>query len=150
MAADLELAAETVERSRLGALLHDVGLLASSVDDAMAERDAGHMAMGDQCLAGIEALAHIAPIVRAHHEHFDGTGQPDGLRGAEIPIEGRLIAVADAFERDANRSGRSNPIASTIGRLWAGSGTLYDPEVVTVVTRIFRQPGFVKHAAAAP
>jgi putative nucleotidyltransferase with HDIG domain len=148
IARDLELSTEIVERTRLGALLHDIGLLSSTIEDAETERDTGHMATGDQCLAGIEALAYVAPIVRGHHEHFDGSGGPDGLRGAEIPIESRVIIVADAFERDANRAGRTNPVAATISNLWTRSGAIYDPEIVAAVTRIFRQPRLSRRAAS--
>lgn len=135
----LELADETIERSRLGALLHDIGLLTAGTEPALAERDPGHMTLSDRCLNGIAALKAIAPIVRAHHERFDGEGKPDGLQGAEIPIEARIINVADAFEQFANRSGRANPIAAAISELWQESSTVYDPDVVVAVTRLFNQ-----------
>jgi len=135
----LDVSGEDVESVRLGGLLHDIGLLTTGTDAAMAERDPGHASLGDRCLAGIESLKHIAPIVRAHHERFDGAGQPDGLRGAEIPIESRIIAVADAFEHLANRPGRTNPIAAAVSELWQDAGGLYDPDVVAAVTRIFNQ-----------
>ena len=135
----LNVTDEIVESIRLSALLHDVGLLTSGTDPALAERDPGHAALSDRCLAGIEPLRTLAPIVRAHHEHFDGSGRPEGLRGAEIPIEARIIAVADAFEHLANRAARTNPIAAAISELWQESGTVYDPDVVGAITRIFNR-----------
>ena len=56
-----------------------------------------HSENAETALAGIPALADLAPIVRAHHEHMDGTGYPDRLTGEEIPLESRVIAVVDAF-----------------------------------------------------
>jgi HD-GYP domain-containing protein (c-di-GMP phosphodiesterase class II) len=144
----LDLAVETLETIRLGGLLHDVGLLTTGTDPALAERDPGHMMLADQCLAGIDPLRFLGPIVRSHHERFDGSGQPDGLRGAEIPIESRIICVADAFEHLANRSGRSNPIVAAISELWQESGTMYDPDVVAAVTRIFNRHWRVHRTAA--
>jgi len=144
----LDLADETLESIRLGGLLHDVGLLTTGTDPALAERDPGHMTLADRCLAGIDPLRYLAPIVRAHHERFDGTGQPDGLRSAEIPIEARIIAVADAFEHLANRPGRSNPVAAAVSELWQESGTFYDPDVVAAVTRLFNQHWHVHRTAS--
>jgi response regulator RpfG family c-di-GMP phosphodiesterase len=111
----------------------------TGTDPALAERDPGHMALTDRCLAGIVPLRFLGSVVRSHHEHFDGTGKPDGLRGMEIPIEARIINVADAFEHLANRAGRTNPIAAAVSELWQDSGTIYDPDVVAAVTRLFNQ-----------
>ena len=144
----LELSDEVLERTRLGAMLHDLGLVTTGTEPALAERDPGHMTLSDRCLRGIEALKHIAPIVRGHHERFDGEGHPDGLRGAEIPIEARIICVADAFEQLANRPGRSNPIAAAVSELWQDSGTIYDPDVVAAVTRIFNQHWHIRRTAS--
>jgi HD-GYP domain-containing protein (c-di-GMP phosphodiesterase class II) len=144
----LEVEDEIVESIRLGALLHDVGLLTTGTDSALAERDPAHATLGDRCLAGIESLRDLAPIVRSHHEHYDGTGRPDGLRGAEIPIEARIIAVADAFEHLANRAARSNPIAQAISELWQESGTVYDPDVVAAITRLFNQHWHIRRKAS--
>jgi HD-GYP domain-containing protein (c-di-GMP phosphodiesterase class II) len=144
----LDLTADALEATRLAGLLHDIGHLTTGTDPALAERDPGHATLAERTLAGIEPLRHLAPIVRAHHEHFDGTGQPDGLRGAEIPIEARIIAVADAFEHLANRPGRTNPIAAAVSELWQDAGSVYDPDVVAVVTRLFNQHWRVRRKAS--
>lgn len=92
---------------RLGALLRDVGnarlpagLLSKSSEltpeeRAMLER---HPILGEEILAGFKRLAGLLPIVRHHHERLDGTGYPDGLRAEQIPLEVRIVSVADRFE----------------------------------------------------
>ena len=92
---------------RLGALLRDVGharlpgsLLAKSGElgpdeRAMLER---HPVLGEEILAGFKRLSGLLPIVRHHHERLDGTGYPDGLRAEQIPLEVRIVTVADRFE----------------------------------------------------
>ena len=92
---------------RLGALLKDVGnaklpasLLAkhgelTADERAMLER---HPLLGEEILAGFKRLSGLLPIVRHHHERLDGTGYPDGLRSEQIPLEVRIVTVADRFE----------------------------------------------------
>jgi putative two-component system response regulator len=92
---------------RLGSLLRDVGharlpaaLLAKSgeltpEERAMLER---HPALGEEILAGFKRLSGLLPIVRHHHERLDGSGYPDGLRAEQIPLEVRIVTVADHFE----------------------------------------------------
>ncbi len=92
---------------RLGALLRDVGnarvpaaILAKSgeltpEERAMLER---HPILGEEILSGFRRLSGLLPIVRHHHERLDGTGYPDGLRAEQIPLEVRIVSVADRFE----------------------------------------------------
>jgi putative two-component system response regulator len=92
---------------RLGALLRDVGnarlpaaILSKSgeltpEERAMLER---HPVLGEEILAGFKRLSGLLPIVRHHHERLDGTGYPDGLRAEQIPLEVRIVSVADRFE----------------------------------------------------
>jgi response regulator RpfG family c-di-GMP phosphodiesterase len=92
---------------RLGALLRDVGnarlpaaLLAkqgelTGEERAMLER---HPVLGEEILTGFKRLSGLLPIVRHHHERLDGTGYPDGLRAEQIPLEVRIVTVADRFE----------------------------------------------------
>ena len=102
----LGLDEQTKRRARIGALLHDIGMLA--IDRVILEQSAmlvdaewaqmqSHSHEGEALITAIPALREVALIVRAHHERLDGSGYPDGLRNYEIPIESRIIAVADAF-----------------------------------------------------
>jgi len=92
---------------RLGSLLRDVGnarvpaaILAKSgelspEERAMLER---HPILGEEILSGFKRLSGLLPIVRHHHERLDGSGYPDGLRAEQIPLEVRIVSVADRFE----------------------------------------------------
>jgi HD-GYP domain-containing protein (c-di-GMP phosphodiesterase class II) len=91
----------------LGALLHDIGKLA--VSDAILEKPGPlteeewavvkrHSDVGARMIEPIEVLSGAVPVVRHHHERYDGTGYPDGLEGEEIPLAARIVAAVDAFD----------------------------------------------------
>ncbi len=107
IAAALGLDEQTQRTVRLGALLRDVGYAKlpaeivahpgqlSDEERSVMER---HSALGEELLRGFTPLAHILPVVRLHHEQLDGSGYPDKLRGEQIPLEVRIVTVADRFE----------------------------------------------------
>jgi diguanylate cyclase (GGDEF)-like protein len=137
----LGLTADAVERVGHGALLHDVGKLAippeilhkdGALDDAEWRVMAEHPVIGEGILRRLPQLAPLAPIVRHEHEHWDGTGYPDGLAGPQIPIGSRIILACDAYaamttERPYRRAlGQADAVAE----LSARAGTQFDPTVV--------------------
>jgi HD-GYP domain-containing protein (c-di-GMP phosphodiesterase class II) len=91
-----------------------------------------HPEIGDRILATIPTLAHLRPGVRHHHEHYDGSGYPDGLAGAEIPLVARVLAVADACEAMLSpRPYREALLPDRVAaRLLEGAGHQWDPAVV--------------------
>jgi len=128
---------------RVASLMHDVGKIAVGANILQkpgqltsSERQGmeRHCEIGYQLLSGSdsELLELAATIALTHHERFDGTGYPQGLQGANIPAEGRVVAVADVF--DALTSDRSyRPAFSAteaVGILREGRGTQFDPEVL--------------------
>ncbi|MEO8286664.1 MAG: HD domain-containing phosphohydrolase [Chloroflexota bacterium] len=130
-----------------GALLHDVGKI--GVPDAILRKPGKltdeewiemkkHPEMGYRLLMGIEFLQETLPTVRHHHEHWDGSGYPSGLRGEEIPLEARIFAVADAF--DAITSERPYSAARTYEQAAAilreESGTTFDPRVIDAFMKV--------------
>ena len=137
----LGLATSKVERIADAALLHDVGKLGvpheilhkrGPLTDEEWAVMADHPVAGERILLRIPELASLAPIVRHEHEHWDGSGYPDGLRGHNIPVGSRIILACDAYE--AMTTPRPYRAALTreraIGELRAGSGTIYDPDVI--------------------
>ena len=129
----LELSDARRERMHFAALLHDIGMLRvrrEHVEDL--EMIRRHAELGDEMLRPIRVWEDLAPLVRHHHEWFDGRGYPDGLAGESIPLESRIIAVAEAY--DAMTSDKSYkeaiPIEEAIDRIRRASGSQFDPVVV--------------------
>ncbi len=144
---EMGLSLERVNLLRFAGLLHDLGKIGvaedilvkpSTLSAEEMEHVRHHSALGASIVEQIEVLDSLTPIIRHHHEHFDGNGYPDGLSGTAIPIESRILAVADAFE--AMTSERAHqariPAATARAELEAGAGTQFDPEVVASFCRI--------------
>jgi putative two-component system response regulator len=133
---------------RTAAPMHDVGKVATP-DQILRkpgpltpqewEEMQRHTAVGYEILSGSdsELLQMAASIALTHHERWDGSGYPNGLKGEEIPLEGRIVAVADAF--DAMLSDRSYrpalPLAEAIETIAAESGAHFDPAIVEILLR---------------
>ncbi|HXA29784.1 MAG TPA: HD domain-containing phosphohydrolase [Candidatus Angelobacter sp.] len=137
----LELSLDERHAVRLGACLHDVGKIA--IPDAVLRKAGpllpeewevvrGHPEVGARLLEGVEQWRSAQVVVRHHHERFDGNGYPAGLRGRDIPLGARIVAVADAV--DVMVTGRSyspaRSLDATIDELLAHRGTQFDPDVV--------------------
>jgi len=138
---------EEIETVRLGALLHDIGKIgvpdavlskAASLTPEETELMQAHTVIGDNMLAPIHVLAAVRPIVRHHHERWDGSGYPDGLEGEEIPLGARIMAVADAVEAmSASRAYREPlPEPAIVRELERGRGSQWDPTVVDLVLKL--------------
>jgi diguanylate cyclase (GGDEF)-like protein len=140
----LDLSDEDVLRVQLGGWLHDVGKIA--VPDAILTKPGPltdsewqimrtHPAVGADLLGHFPELAPACPAVRHHHERFDGTGYPDRLVGDQIPLDARIVAVADAFS--AMTSDRPyqtpRPVPDAIDELRRCAGTHFDPAVVAAL-----------------
>jgi len=141
------LGEEEIETIRLGALLHDIGKIGipDSVllkADALSEEETHlmrtHTVIGDNLLEPIELLAAVRPIVRHHHERWDGLGYPDALAGEAIPFGARIMAVADAVEAMSARRVYREPLSEPeiVRELERGRGTQWDPHIVDVVLRL--------------
>lgn len=157
IARELGLDPSSVEAVRLGAELHDIGKI--GVPDALLRRRGPltpaehrrvleHTVIGEQILRPVMSdRPGVLAVVRSHHEWVDGSGYPDGLRGERIPLEARIVAVADSL--DAMTSARPYrpplPLSEAIRQLTVFSGVQFDPECVrallTVVFRSVRDAG---------
>lgn len=98
-----------------------------------------HTKIGWQILAGSndEVLKLAAEIALSHHERFDGTGYPSGLVGEDIPLAGRIVAVADVFEALTSRRPYRAPLTVEVARAYVeeGRGTQFDPLVADAFLR---------------
>jgi putative two-component system response regulator len=137
----LGLSAAEIETLRLGAILHDVGkigipdrvlLKPGPLDDEERRIVETHPEIGDKLLEPLDLLAGARPIVRHHHEHWNGSGYPDKLAGEAIPIGARIVSVADAIEVMCSRQLYRKPRApeQIVEELRACAGKQWDAQVV--------------------
>ena len=105
-----------------------------------------HSRIGADMIRGVKYLEPVAPIIRAHHERFDGTGYPDGLQGEAIPIEARIVAVLDSYDAMISRRPYKAPRSQewTIAELQRCSGTQFDPLVIDAFIAILEEENRVK------
>lgn len=125
----------------LGALLHDVGKIAvpdaillkpTSLTDEEQKIMRDHPSIGYSIVNRIEFLREAAEIVHAHHEHFDGSGYPKGLKGDNIPLGARLFAVVDTYDALTSTRPYRTPLSheEALVEIKKGSGNHFDPRVV--------------------
>src|SRR4051794_26291311 len=147
VAGELGLDARSLQHVRHAAELHDIGKVAvpSAILDKPDKLDADewafiarHTVIGERILGAAIALRPVATLVRASHEHYDGNGYPDGLRGEEIPLGARIVSVCDAY--DAMTSDRPYQRAldpdAALAELRRCAGTQFDPAVVEAFCRV--------------
>ena len=152
LAEEMDLPSWQVQNVRLGALLHDIGNIA--VDERILNKPGkltkeelelikAHPVLGAGIVAKIDHLRQIVPIVRHHHERFDGNGYPDGLAGGDIPLEARILAVADTFRAMTDDRSYHKALSprQAIAELDACAGTQFDPQVVEAFLRVLRRKG---------
>ena len=143
----LGLGADEIAGIKLGALFHDVGKIGVpesllSKPDELTDEEwvemRAHPTIGASLLGNVPMLDRIRPIVLAHHENFDGTGYPAGLKGSEIPLAAQIISVADSY--DAMTSERPYRIAlrpkQALRELRANAGTQFNPVVVEAFIQV--------------
>jgi diguanylate cyclase (GGDEF)-like protein len=140
----LEASREDFLQLRLGGLFHDIGKM--GVPEEILNKPGPlteyeweimhlHPAFGARILSEIGGgFQLLIPTVLAHHEHWDGSGYPRGLRGREIPLAARVLSVLDAYDTMVSRRPYKEPISKAVARdeLCRCSGTQFDPEVVRV------------------
>ncbi len=138
---------EACQRIYMTGLLHDIGKIgvsdavlnkAGALTDAEYAEIQRHTDFGWAILHDLEQLQYVLPGVLYHHERFDGRGYPDGLAGRETPLDGRLLAVVDAFDAmTSNRPYRLGmPVEQAVGILQDGAGSQWDAELVEAFMRI--------------
>ena len=150
IAEEMQLSVDQVRRIQLGALLHDIGKI--GVPDAILNKPGAlspdewvmmrsHSMLGASIVNAVEPLRDLVPIVRSHHERYDGAGYPDELGGDLVPIEAYVVAAADAFEVIVSR--RAYKPAQTVehacAELLRCRGTQFHPAVVDSFLRLIER-----------
>jgi diguanylate cyclase (GGDEF)-like protein len=160
IAAELGLDDKEISVLRVASLLHDIGKLVVP-DDILSKpgplnaseraRIRRHPVDGSNILSNVPSAADALPVIRHHHEHFDGSGYPDGLSRDEIPIEARIMLVADAFDAmvEDRPYRKAIPIPDAVEELWRCSGTQFDPQVVRAFMRVLLRAGRITDAEVA-
>jgi diguanylate cyclase (GGDEF)-like protein/putative nucleotidyltransferase with HDIG domain len=152
IAQELGLDDTVVDEVRKAGLLHDVGKLGIRYDllwkpgqltESEYEEVKRHAPLGKEILDDCSSLTSLASIICCHHENYDGSGYPGGLRGDSIPLESRILRVADTVEAIASdRAYRTGSSADAIlAELEAGSGTQFDASVVAALRRAVERDG---------
>jgi HD-GYP domain-containing protein (c-di-GMP phosphodiesterase class II) len=137
----------------LAALLHDLGMMfiphdtlekRGELSEAQLQEVKNHAEAEFQILKTVDLFYPVAEIVHQHHERLDGSGYPAGLKGDNILLEARILAVADVVEAMmSNRPHRpALGMEATMSEITSGKGTLYDPNAVDACIRLFSQGMF--------
>jgi HD-GYP domain-containing protein (c-di-GMP phosphodiesterase class II) len=144
---ELGLPEDEIKALHWAANLHDIGKIGipdeilnkagplSQVEWAVMQR---HPIIGARIIAPVKKLSNVAPIIRAHHERFDGAGYPYGLKGADIPLGARIVSVADAYTAmtDERVYRKAMSHAEAVAELQRYAGTQFDPDVVEAFLRV--------------
>jgi hypothetical protein len=150
LAEQLDLPEHEVDRIRLAALLRDIGkvVVPDDVLDKPSQLTPGewqsiaqHPQLGQVILERAAALREAVPIILHHHEQYSGNGYPFGLRGNDIPLGARIVAIADAYEAmtEERPYRRSMTHDAAVRELRRNAGTQFDPELVALFCALFSE-----------
>lgn len=145
----LDLSKKEISILKAGGVFHDVGKIGTADDILLKEQGLDdreyaeikkHPLKGAHILSAVSMFKEVVPLVKYHHERFDGRGYPEGLQGEEIPFMARILSVADAFDAmTTDRSYRAKlSIEEAISQLQKGAGTQFDAEIVEVFIKILK------------
>src|SRR5436189_2621543 len=141
---ELNLKENELEALRAASLLHDIGKIAvpehiickpGKLSPEEFEKMKIHPVVGAEILMRAQFPYPVVPIVRSHHEKWDGSGYPDGLKGEDIPIGARILAAVDCLDALASdrQYRKALPLDEAMRRVKADSGVAFDPKVVNVL-----------------
>ena len=145
---ELGLDRDELEALRAAALLHDIGKLAvpehiiskpGKLTPEEFEKMKIHPVVGAEILERVQFPYPVVPVVRAHHERWNGSGYPDGLKGEEIPIGARILSAVDCLDALASdrQYRRALPLEQALQKVVDDAGTSFDPAVIAVLQRRF-------------
>jgi diguanylate cyclase (GGDEF)-like protein/putative nucleotidyltransferase with HDIG domain len=150
IARELNLSAEQIEAIQAASVLHDIGKLAvpehiiskpGKLTPEEFEKMKIHPVVGAEILERVQFPYPVVPIVRHHHEKWDGSGYPDGLKGEEIPIGARILAAVDGLDALASdrQYRKALPLDEAMQMVTNQAGAAFDPKIVEVLGRRYRE-----------
>jgi diguanylate cyclase (GGDEF)-like protein/putative nucleotidyltransferase with HDIG domain len=150
VAKELDFPEEEIEALRAAALLHDIGKLAipehiinkpGRLTPEEFEKMKIHALVGAEILRRVAFPYPVAPIVRSHHERWDGTGYPDGLKGEQIPMGARVLAAVDCLDALASHRQYRSAVSldAAMEKVASMSGTAFEPRIVEILKRRYRE-----------
>lgn len=157
---EMGLPNEVIRGMRAAGCIHDIGYLAVpgeilSKPEKLTQYEMllvrNHVQAGFDIVKDIEFPWPVARIILQHHERLDGSGYPNGIKGEEIILEARIIAVADVIDAIASRRPYrpSLGIQSALDEIAQGSLAIYDPGVVNTCLKLFREKGYAQEYASS-
>ena len=153
IAHELDMSPERIEGLRLGAMVHDIGKIYVPVDiltrpGALSDLEFSliktHPQVGNDIIKHVQFPWPVANMILQHHERMDGSGYPQGLKGEEILLEARIIAVADVVEATASHRPYRPALGleSAMKEISEGAGKIYDPDVAAACIKLFTEKGY--------
>ncbi|MFH1375729.1 MAG: diguanylate cyclase [Patescibacteria group bacterium] len=150
LGAALDFTEKQLVNLRYAGLLHDVGKVAidqsvlnkrTALSEAEMKELAKHPVVGEKIVSSVRFLRDTAHIIRHHHERWDGAGYPDHEKGTRIPVESRILAIADAYDAMITRRsyGKAMKKSAAINELITGGGKQFDPKLVKLFAKLMRK-----------
>jgi len=150
IALEMGLSEEECKKIKTGAELHDIGKIGvreriidkeSALDTMEFHSIQAHVITGEKILKPIEYLSFVLPMIRSHHEYYDGSGYPDRLKDDKIPLGARILGVADAFDAMTTKRPYNKPTSfkKALEKCKGSKGKQFDPEVVDALDRFITQ-----------
>jgi diguanylate cyclase (GGDEF)-like protein/PAS domain S-box-containing protein len=144
---------EAVNRMQIAGLMHDIGKIgvpeiilnkSESLTSSEWEKMKRHPEIGYRILLSTQEYSEVADFILAHHERWDGKGYPRGLSGESIPLESRIICVADSYDAMTSKRAYSEGLSKdeALREIAACSGTQFDPSLVKILFAVLENPGF--------
>jgi HD-GYP domain-containing protein (c-di-GMP phosphodiesterase class II) len=150
IAQEMGLSTRECNKIKTAAELHDIGKI--GVGDLIMNKQnslstmeynsiKAHVLTGESIVKPIKYLHFALPMIRHHHEHFDGTGYPDELKREEIPLGARIIGAADAFDAMTTQRPYNKPLSfeEAVGKCGSGAGKHFDPDVIKALARFIKK-----------
>jgi diguanylate cyclase (GGDEF)-like protein len=158
LAKRIGLPEERIRYLRFGAFLHDIGKVEIPIE-VLTKRGPltreewqimkSHVEIGENIAKPIPSLAPCLPIIRHHHERYDGTGYPDGLKGEEIPLEARILTIADSFDAmtTSRPYQRKRSMEEAFEELRSCAGRQFDPDLVEPFIEVVKEIGLLSETS---